>query len=511
MTRTLKLVPQQGETVLETLRREGVSLASPCGGAGTCGKCRVALRRPDGTIEEVLACQEPAMPGMEALLPKDVSEDGDVMDVVLQGSQVVEAWVADEADGFGLAIDVGTTTLACRLLDLHTGNVLASSGLANPQRGFGADVISRITAVGAGHLDALQTAVNEGIVQLVHDMLEQAGVSADKVNRVSLAGNTVMEHLACGIDPTPIGSAPFTPPMLFGEDQPLQALANLGCGVQEAFFLPCVAGYVGGDITADILSLGMTRSDKPHLLADLGTNGEMALSGPSGFICCATAAGPVFEGANITFGMPAYPGAISKVAVEDGTLHIETINGEPAKGICGSGLIDVLALLLDAGIVEESGLMLEADEVEGKLPYGLALRLEEYDGAPAFWVAPHIAVTQRDVRNVQLAKAAITAGIGTLVQESGLSMSDIARFDIAGGLGQKLNLRNAARVGLFPEELLGVARSVGNAAVEGAACALISSAAREASVDIAQHATYLELSTSSAFNERYLEAMEFPD
>ncbi len=497
-------------TVLEALRSQGVTLASPCGGAGTCGKCRIIVRRAGGLEEEVLACQEPAVRVKEVLIPPGAFEERRAMDVVLEGVPASHGWEAERAEGFGLALDVGTTTIVCRLVDLKTGAVIESGGLANPQRSFGADVISRITAAEAEHLEELQRAVNEGITNLARTLLERAEVNASIVVRAVVAGNTVMEHLAAGVDPTPIGRAPFTAPTLFGCMQPLQALADLGCSAREAFFAPCVAGYVGGDITADLLSLGMTTSSEPRLLADLGTNGEMALSTSDGIICCATAAGPVFEGANITFGMPAYPGAVARVRWEEGSLLVETIEDSPAQGICGSGLIDVLALLLDAGILEESGLMLEADELDVAVPPALAERLGTHEGMAAFWVTPQIAVTQRDVRNVQLAKAAICAGMLTLLQSARVQPDQVARLDIAGGLGQNVDLRNAVRIGLFPEELLGVAHSVGNMAIEGAALALEGEAAREELGRIAQGARYLELSTSSLFNENYLEAMEFP-
>ncbi len=506
----VRIAPDAEDSVLEALRSQGVNLASPCGGAGTCGKCKVTVRRAEDIEETVLACQEPAALVKDVLVSEGAFGEGRPMDVVLEGVSAVDIWKADRRKGFGLALDVGTTTIACHLYDLKTGTVIGSGGHANPQRSFGADVISRITAAEAGHEAELQRVVNEAIAVLARRLIERAGIKASDVARAVVAGNTVMEHLAAGVDPAPIGRAPFTAPTLFGCLQPLQALSDLGCSTHEAFFAPCVAGYVGGDITADVLSLGMASSSDFRLLADLGTNGEMALSTPDGIICCATAAGPVFEGANITFGMPAYPGAVARVRWEAESLVVETISDEPVQGICGSGLIDVLALLLDMGIIEESGLMLEAGELDAAVPPLLAERLGTHEGAPAFWVTPQIAVTQRDVRNVQLAKAAICAGVLTLLEGAQVEPARVTRLNIAGGLGQHLSLRNAVRIGLIPRELLGVARSVGNAAIEGAGLALVSDAAREELGCIAQGAQYLELSTSSLFNERYLEAMEFP-
>lgn len=499
------------ETVLEALRREGIALPAPCGGAGTCGKCRVLLTRVEGApCEEVLACQVQAAAGMEVRVD-DAALPG-LMVVSMGGEGCVGRFVADAAEGgLGVALDVGTTTLVCRLIDLATGAVLASAGLPNPQGTYGADVLSRIAAVREGHLEELAELVGQAIAHVIGRVVSDAGVHASAIDRVALGGNTVMEHLVAGVDPTPIGSVPFTPPSLFGEERVLDALSVAGCSVREASFAPCIAGYVGGDIAADILACGMAESASPVLMLDLGTNGEMALGSAEGVVTCATAAGPVFEGASIRFGMPAYPGAVAKVRLDGDALTIETVSSEPAKGICGTGLIDVVALLLDAGIVDESGAMAELDEIADGVPDDLASRMGVLDGAPAFWVTSGIAVTQADVRALQLAKAAIFAGAQTLLDECGIASSEVERLVVAGGFGEHLDLVNAARIGLFPEELGGVAESVGNIAIEGVGAALVSHAAREELVRIAKEARYQELSTSIVFNERYIEAMEFPD
>ena len=505
----VKSLPAEGQTLLDTLRQEGIDVPSPCGGAGTCGKCKVHVVFPEGTEEDVLACQTVAAEGMSVTVPDSTENAAADMEVSLGGADANNAGRSD-AEGLGLAFDVGTTTLVARLYDLHTGAVLANVGAANPQRSFGADVISRISAVGKGHLEELHASVNEALAGLTAQVLENAGASAQRITRVALAGNTVMEHLACGVDPSPIGVVPFTPPTLFGQLRKLSALESVSCAADEAYVLPCVAGYVGGDITADLLALDVCASERPVLMVDLGTNGEIALGSTKGLSCCATAAGPVFEGANIKCGMPAYPGAISQVRLEGDDIEVETIDGEPARGICGTGLIDTIALLLELGIVDEAGVMLSGDELAQDVPDGLTKRLVDVDDVLAFEVAPGIAVTQRDVRNVQLAKAAICAGIATLMDHCGLAAEDIAHLDVAGGFGQFLNLAHAARIGLIPAELLPVARSVGNTAIEGAGLALSNAQEREKLEALAQSADYVELSTDAGFNMRYVDHMEFP-
>ncbi len=511
---TVGQVAAGGETVLEALRRfdAGVSVEAPCGGAGTCGKCRVSVKRPgESEAHEALACQVQVEEGMEITLldePLVASE----MDVSLRAACAQAAFDPDaDAEGLGLAFDVGTTTIVCRLLDLRTGQLLADAGAANPQRAFGADVIARISAATDGHLDELAHAVRDGMASLADEVLAAAGRSEREVGRVALCGNTVMEHLAAGINPESIGSAPFTPPTLFGDVRLWTGLERTGVLCDEALFAPCVAGYVGGDITCDLLATGMAACAEPALLVDLGTNGEMALGCAGGITTCATAAGPVFEGANIRFGMPAYAGAISCVRLTDDQLEAQTIGGAPVRGICGTGLIDAVALLLDAGVLDESGLLMEADVVDGEVPEAIRSRLGECEGVAAFWITPEAAVTQRDIRNIQLAKAAIRAGILTLVEDAGLQLDEVGRVHVAGGFGRFLDLHNAARIGLVPAELLGVAHVVGNVAIEGISAALMSSAAREELTAIAQACGYLELSNSAAFNEAYLDAMEFPE
>lgn len=506
-------VSDEGANLLDTLRRAGVAVPAPCGGSGTCGKCKVMVQFPGATqAEEVLACQTEARAGMSVHLDTvALTKDMDVS--VGASAAMAQPSLAPDEDGAGLgvAFDVGTTTLVCRLYDMRTGAVLANVGAPNPQGAFGADVISRISAVADGHLKELCGCVNDALADLVKQACMQAGRDVGDICQAALCGNTVMEHLVTGLDPSSIGVAPFTPLDLFGGLRPLPALEAAGCGVREAQLAPCIAGYVGGDITADMLACGMGRADETVLLLDLGTNGEMALSTPQGILTCATAAGPVFEGANIQYGMPAYPGAVSQVSFDGDELRVRTIGDATACGICGTGLIDALALLLRFGVVDESGCLLEADELDDEVPACIASRVGEHQNAPAFWVTPDIAVTQKDVRNIQLAKAAIFAGVRTLLDAGNVALEDVGRLVVAGGFGQFLDLENAARIGLFPEELLPVAQAVGNTAIEGAGDALVSSAAREEIARLGAECGYVELSESAAFNAAYVDAMEFPE
>ena len=340
------------------------------------------------------------------------------------------------------------------------------------------------------------------VASLIATLCKKTGVRREEVVSIALAGNTTMEHIAAGLDPHGIGIAPFEPVALFGSQVEFWG--------EQAFFAPCVAGYVGGDITCGLLAIDVRSEDEPVLFLDLGTNGEMALGDRSGIITCATAAGPVFEGSNVRFGMPAYPGAISSVRLVDGSLELEVIGGEEPVGICGTGLIDAVAVLLELGIVDETGRMLDDDEAADEVDdEDLAGRVFELDGRPAFRLAGEIAITQEDIRNLQLAKAAVMGGIETLMERRGIDAFDVAKLQIAGGFGQYLDLRNAARIGLFPEELLDKAASVGNTSIEGASAVLLSSAAREELARIVEVCDYVELSGDAAFNAHYIDAMMF--
>lgn len=500
-THTLEV--EEGASVVAALRSNGFVVDAPCGGAGTCKKCSMLISDAQG-VSYRLACQTKVSEGLEVTI-----EHSHEMSVEM-GSGLTR-WQPDgDAGTYGLAIDVGTTTLVMRLHDLRTGEALGAIGRSNPQLAYGADVISRISACAGGSLDAMSSLLGDTLVEMALALIRNAGVEKESVVSAVLAGNTTMQHIALGIDPTPIGAAPFTPPTLFGDVREYAPFAKAGIAAGRVFLAPCVAAYVGGDITAGMLACGVLSKDEPLLFLDLGTNGEMALGDRNGIVSCATAAGPVFEGANIKYGMPAYPGAIARVVCSgDGRLELNVIDDCEPIGICGTGLFDVCALLLECGIIDEAGRIVDDDEIDPELSRGLERWLCEEDGQPAFELTPRVRVTQKDVRNLQLAKASVCAGVLTLMEYRGLGMEDVKHVLIAGGFGRFLDLDAAARVGVFPRELRAVAQSVGNTAIAGASDALVSSDARRALGQIERACDYIELSTSAKFNEFYVDQMEF--
>ena len=478
--------------VLDVLQAQRIDIQATCGGVGKCGRCQVLVRDEEG-LSYRLACMTPVSDGMEVVV-----EHAGAMDVVQSGTHA--AFPPDEgATGYGMAIDIGTTTVVAHLHDLATGERLATVGRANPQIAFGSDVISRISASIDGKLDLMTGIIQDAMREMKAKLCATAGVNPDQVVRCAIAGNTVMQHIAVGLPPDTIGYNPFIPLSLFGDVHEIDGLGS-------CYFARCIAGYVGGDITAGMLACELDEGGT-RLFMDLGTNGEMALAANGRIKCCATAAGPVFEGANVHFGMPASPGAISQVSFEDGAVKLKVVGDVEPIGVCGTGIIDAVALMVRLGVVDDTGYLLGADELDEPIA---ALVGREND-RNVFYLTPNraIYITQDDVRSLQLAKAAVCAGILTMVEDAGIQVSDIGKLEIAGGFGAYLNLKSAAEIGLFPKELLDCAKSVGNTSGEGATALLVSSVARAREDAIVEKCDYLELSTSSEFNEFYVEMMEF--
>lgn len=488
----------EDHTLLEVFQELGITqVHAPCGGNGTCKKCLVTVEG----LGEVLSCQTQCKDGMCVTVAEEqksaIAENGNCY-----------LYPADAGDGLLAACDIGTTTVVCHLLDGATGVRLCTVSAPNAQRSFGADVISRIQASVDSGLDKLQSAIVDQINGMLVQLKQKAGRTED-IRRLAVAGNTVMSHLFCGLSPESIGVAPFTPLSLFGESYDAKQIGIEGC--ETVYVVPSIAGYVGGDIVADLAAVQMHSSvlaedgEKETLMLDIGTNGEMVLGKSGSYVCCATAAGPAFEGAEIAMGMPAASGAISKVWLEDGKICCSTINDAPAVGICGSGLIDALAVFLETELLDETGLIADEDEVKEAYAGYLG---EDEDGT-CVYLTDTVKVTQADVRKLQLAKASIAAGIRILLSERNISVTDVEQVILAGGFGSFLNKKSAAAIGLIPEELEPVTISVGNAAGEGAVSAAVSEAARQELGRLQQEMRYVELSTHKKFSDAYMEEMFF--
>ncbi|MBR5380994.1 MAG: DUF4445 domain-containing protein [Oscillospiraceae bacterium] len=480
-----------GETVYAAVTAAGLYLDAPCAGTGRCGKCLVQLS-PDG--ERVKACRTDITGDTDVYLPEDT-------EMRIAGVGAAES---GHTGPYAAAVDIGTTTVVAHVVDVPTGKVIATSAGVNAQRRYGADVISRIVCCDQNGHEELTALIREQIRNLVSGAAAKVGLKSSDIGYIAVVGNTVMQHLYNGDSPVGIGRVPFTPVSLYGTEGAAGADTGLVPGARE-YLAPCVHSYVGGDITAGILASGLDRMDGTWLLIDVGTNGEMALRSSGRMFCCATAAGPAFEGAEISCGMAAVEGAISYVAFDGEKLSFEVIGGGEPKGICGSGLLDALAVMLDTGVVDGSGMLLSEDDVDGPA----AQYIDEDDDETVFRLSRDVYVSAGDVRKLQLAKSAIAAGIQTLLAHAGVRSAD--GLMLAGGFGSYLDPRSAARIGLFPAELLPGVRALGNTAGAGAVMAAASPDAREKMEEIRQECEYVELSTDKTFNEQFVMQMMFEE
>lgn len=490
---TKEYAARRGQTILTLLQKNRISgIEAPCGGMGRCGKCKVEIVGRG----EVLACKTLVADGMHIIIGKEKHAK------IAETGQCHNQYATDALEETVAACDIGTTTVVCHLIDGISGNIIATESAPNAQKNYGADVVSRIERAGAGELQKLHEVIAGQIETMLEKLCEKSH-KKKKIQRLAVAGNTVMCHLFAGISPEAIGVAPFMPEELFGKEYTGSSVGIDCCEIVN--ILPCVAGYVGSDITADVLA-AVPEDGGQWLLLDIGTNGEMLLgNAKDGYVCCATAAGPAFEGAEITMGMPAADGAIASVTYKNHRLSVGTIGEKDAVGICGSGLLDALAVFLESGLMDESGMLMDEEEVPEECRHYIG----RYEGQACVWLTEKVCVTQEDVRNLQLAKAAIAAGIEILLKEKAFEYKDVTEVLLAGGFGSFLNKESAAKIGLIPKELLPVTEAVGNAAGEGAVFAAISNDARNHLLEIRSEMHYLELSMHPAFSDLYMDCIPF--
>ncbi|MEN6451838.1 MAG: ASKHA domain-containing protein [Thermoguttaceae bacterium] len=449
-----------------------------------------------------------------------------------------------ESDAYAVAVDLGTTTLVGELLDLRTGQQRAVVSRLNPQTRFGDDVVSRIVHV-RQHPDGLtelRDVIRSAIAEIIGELCAQAGVSRNRVYEATVAGNTTMQQLFCGVDPSPLGEMPFVPAVGHAVRC---AAAELGLPIHPrgiAYVMPVIGGFVGGDTVAGLLATGMADGDGPVLFVDIGTNGEIALLAKGQLVAASTAAGPAFEGARISCGMRGATGAIEKVVV-DGCVRINVIGDVAPVGLCGSGLIDVAAELLRHGLLTSQGRLKTPDElgVEGdspivaetkigtapdrrhdrpNVPVDLARRIQLHEGQVSFLLADGaetadgrpIVLTQRDLRELQLATGAIRAGIAILLHRVGLKSTDLAHVLVGGGFGNFIRRNNAQRIGLLPGQVeRSRIRYLGNTSLAGARLSALSQSARCTAERLARRTEHVDLSSDPAFAREFAEAMIFPE
>jgi uncharacterized 2Fe-2S/4Fe-4S cluster protein (DUF4445 family) len=430
---------------------------------------------------------------------------------VLCGEHLVAVEPGDTTDvAYGIAVDVGTTTVVATLMDLTTGGAVAVASNLNGQAPFGADVISRIARTRMEETAAaeLQRTVVQTIDGLLAEVYAASGVSSASVYEMVVAGNATMLHLLLGVDAHAISVAPFIP--AFREPLDLPAAA-LGVDIHpegRIQTLPSLGAYVGADIIAGIQATGLTREPELRLFVDVGTNGEIVLGNVERVVATASPAGPAFEGGHVKAGMRAADGAIEGVTLTNGAVELQVIGDVPPLGLCGSGLIDVVAQLRLVGLLDASGRMAQAEDVPD---HPLADRLVEDEGVRAFALAEGITLTQRDVRELQSAKGAISTGIGALMDLLGVTTEDLEQILLAGSFGTYINPRSARVLGLVPPVPVERIVAAGNAAGEGAKMSLLSFREREMAFDLIRRVEYVELSGRPGFNEAFLAAVGFPE
>ena len=496
-----------GTLLSSAARAAGVFIDAPCGGNGTCGKCAVLFTQ-SGKQERVLACQtiitQDSLVSFAHANSLNTLQSGTERDVLFAPYQPDQLSV----DGACFAaIDLGTTSIVCYLLDGSTGEQIASVGMQNPQSAFGADVIARANHVlTSDDPKALRNVVIRALNDLIATATKESGRTVRQVTRVSIVGNTVMHHILRGLPLEQLVRAPYLP---FSREKRVFPARELELSVHPnaiVFLPPVIGGFVGADTVACLSATAFDRIAEPTLLLDIGTNGELVCTNGLRRVCCSTAAGPAFEGANISRGMRAESGAIDHVWLAEGSIRFSTIQNTPARGICGSGLIELIALLVKTGTIDETGRFSSDAPLSDRL-------LTANDGKASFLVAQDnlpITLSQKDVRELQLGKAAIRAGISVLLDSLSLDETQIKHVLLAGAFGSHLSPDALSDIGLLPEAFRGKVESIGNAAGEGAKLYLRNYPLFEASDPLARETDYIELSLSSAFTNYYIDAMSFP-
>jgi uncharacterized 2Fe-2S/4Fe-4S cluster protein (DUF4445 family) len=431
-------------------------------------------------------------------------------------NRVIEVECGDHtAEHAGVAVDLGTTTIAAALVDMNTGAELAVAGCRNPQRDFGADLISRIHAVQTDpeNLDALHSRVIEAISGLIAGMCRERSIAPESICAMSLAGNTVMSHLFLRIDPRGLGQAPFAGVLragvrLEGRDLGLPIHAHA-----PVYVLPCMGGFVGGDIVAGILMTKLEQQPGISVLVDIGTNGEVVVAREGKLHTTSSAAGPAFEGGKLACGMIARDGAINAVRFDGTDFQFSTLGGTPPLGLCGSGLIEAFARGLATGMIQMNGRMIQPGAVS-TLPPALAARLRTEgsnglrilltraeNGAAETWIS------QADVREFQLSKGAIQAAIAMILREENIALDQIDRFLVAGAFGNNLNTEDAIALGILPDLPRERIFFIGNSSLEGARCVLLNRYERQRAERIAAEARLVELASRPEFQERFAMSM----
>ena len=515
-----------GTPLTEAADAADVRIGRHCGGAGVCGKCRVKTGTDDplspiGETEKNVLSESDVKAGMRLSCCARVMRSGSVTVVdrveskghsILEGfSDNISDWAPD-AHGYGVSVDIGTTTVVCYLFDLEERCELDKISFLNPQVAYGDDVISRIAYSSASQeaLAKIQSVLTEEMDKSLGTLAERNNIKKTGITEIVIAGNTVMEHLFAGVSPESIGRSPYNPQFLL---YPPFKASEIGIHINEngvIKMLPNVAGYVGADIVAGVAALSMEKAEGVKLLVDIGTNNEIVIGSRDGLFCCATAAGPAFEGARIQYGMRASVGAIEKIYMEEGELRYKTIGDAKPIGLCGSGLIDAIMVVLREGVIEPSGRFVAPEKCEDprfakrlcRNANGMVQLLLTGEENPIY-------LTQKDIREVQLAAGAVKVGTEVMLERAGITKDEISEVYLAGAFGNNIDIESAIAAGLIPDIDRAKIRGVKNSSGLGASLALASAEFYERTKSVAEKMKYVELSSLPDFQKRFVKAMSF--
>lgn len=482
-----KEIEVSGEmTVLQAAQLAGIHQEAPCGGHGKCGKCKVLING-----KETLACRTYIDEDMIVTIPR-MSEKSQI----LSGGIALESKVQPVKDGkCHIGVDIGTTTVVAYLLDGETGVILDTESMLNPQSLYGADVISRIQAAVNGKLEDLSRRIREGIWLLTKKLCSNHKLSLETIGTMAVVANPAMQQLFFGKSLENLAKPPFLPAFSHTEILSLSDFFPVK-GDGKLLVVPDIAGYVGADTMGCILSTGMYLDSGVTLMIDIGTNGEMVLGNSEKMVACSTAAGPALEGGRISCGMRGCQGAIDHVWLEREKLRFSVIGGVEPKGICGSGLIDVIAEMWKLGIINQRGRIQKNYKGEGK--------------TRSYELTPQVILTQDDVREVQMAKGAIAAGIILMMREMKINMDDIQKVILCGAFGTYMNSESACEIGLLPKKLLGKIRSGGNAAGMGSRLIALDQEKFLLTDKLLKKIRPMELAAFPQFQRIFAENMMFP-
>lgn len=488
-----RIKAEKGQSLLHALRREGIRLHASCGGNRTCGKCEV---KASGHLSLLTSEEAARLHGRTGLRlacyatiegPVTVYLDRpELMDIRTDWPFPLTASTPLFDSGIGAAIDIGTTTICVYLFD-QAGTILSVTSEASRQAAYGADIMTRIAFANEDPDNELHHVLVRQIDELLQEAEKEAGIEADHLQAAVITGNTTMLHFLAGLPTMSIALAPYRPESHFG------CFFNLNRSTTTplpSYLPPCISAYVGADIATGMIYAGLDEKKDGQLLIDVGTNGEIVLAANGTLFSCSTAAGPAFEGAGIEMGSGAVPGAIFKVVKQEGSMAFETIGNREAASICGSGLLDLIAVSYDLGYIDERGRIKDKDKL--------------------FIGQSDVYLTQKDIRQLQLAKGAIRAGIDTILHHAGLCPEDIKKVYVAGGFGSKLNPQAAECIGMLPPGFSKKTNALGNAAAAGASLLLLNKDLKERVEAVAAATQTIELSADRFFMDRFVHLLNFP-